>query len=136
MTRDMVEREDRWILPLRGDTVTRIEPGEQTVFLLDSGVRIIVGEHAYFTKGPITGPDVVRSQLAEFDPDELQKSVGAHVLSAVGFKDGSLRIVLHNGWFLTVSRKQPLVPAAVISDETVLWMRTMPSTSAEAAPQS
>jgi hypothetical protein len=56
----------------------------------------------------------------------VQKSVGTRVVSAVGFKDGALRIVLKGGRQLNVTRAQPLVLAAVTGD-TVLWMRTMPS---------
>jgi hypothetical protein len=126
METDMRELDDRWILPLRGHTVTRIEPGEQTVFILDSGVRIIVGEHAYFTDGHLGIPETVRTELAELDPGQVQKSVGTRVVSAVGFKDGALRIVLKGGRQLNVTRARPLVPAAVVSGETVLWMRTMP----------
>jgi Family of unknown function (DUF6188) len=130
MTNEATELADRWILPLRGDTVTRIEPGEQTVFVLDSDVRIIVGEHAYFTEGPITGPEVERTELGQHDQGALAKSVGAQVLSAVGFKNGALRVVLSSAWHLNVTRSQPLVPAAVVSGETVLWIRTMPSAGA------
>lgn len=136
MNTNMQEREDRWILPLRGDTVTRIEPGEHTVFVLDSGVRIIVGEHAYFTDGPFRGPETIMTELAQLQQDDLNKSVGAQVLSSVGFKSGSLRIVFSSAWHLNVTGAQPLVPAAVISGETVMWMRTMPPAEAKTAPQS
>lgn len=129
MNTGMQEREDRWILPLRGDTVTRIDPGEQTVFVLDSGVRIIVGEHAYFTDGPFRGPETALTELVQLDPDDLNKSVGARVLSSVGFKSGSLRVVFSSAWHLNVTGAQPLVPAAVVSGETVMWMRSMPSIS-------
>jgi hypothetical protein len=129
----MIELEDRWILPLRGDVVTRIEAGEETVFVLDSGVRIIVGEHAYFTDGPFRSQSTVRTELGRHDQSVLEKSVGARVLSAVGFKDGAFRLVLSSGWHLNVSRSQPLIRAAVVSGETaetaetVLWTRVMPS---------
>jgi hypothetical protein len=127
METGMQELEDRWILPLRGHTVTRIEPGAQTVFVLDSGVRIIVGEHAYFTDGPLGVTETVRPELAELDPDEVRKSIGTHVVSAVAFKSGALRIVLKDGRHLIVTHAQPLVPAAVVSGETVLWKRDIPS---------
>ena len=130
MAKEVTELEDRWILPLRGHTVTRIEPGAQTVFVLDSGVRIIVGEHAYFTyftDGPQGVPGTVRLELAELDLGEVRKSIGTCVVSAVAFKSGALRIVLKDGRQLNVTRAQPLVPAAVVSGETVLWMRDIPS---------
>jgi hypothetical protein len=124
MTNEVTELEDRWILPLRGAAITRIEPGEQTVFTLDSDVRIIVGEHAYFTEGPVTGPEVEKTELGQIDRGLLQSSIGARVVSAIGFKSGTLRIVLDNGWHLNVTRAQPLVPAAVVSGDTALWART------------
>ena len=130
MTKEVTELEDRWILPLRGDTITRIEAGEQAVFVLDSGVHIIVGEQAYFTAGPVTAPEAVKTELGQVDPARLQSSVGARVVSAIGFKSGALRIVLDNGWHLNVGRAQPLVPAAVVSGETALWVRTPPTTGA------
>jgi hypothetical protein len=123
MTKEVTELEDRWILPLRGAAITRIEPGEQTVFALDSDVRIIVGEQAYFTDGPVTGPEVQKTELGQIDHGLLQTSIGARVVSAIGFKNGALRIVLDNGGQLNITRAQPLVPAAVISDDTALWVR-------------
>jgi hypothetical protein len=123
MTNEVTELEDRWILPLRGAAITRIEPGEQTVFALDSDVRIIVGEHAYFTEGPVTGPEVEKTELGQIDRGLLQSSIGARIVSAIGFKSGALRIVLDNGRHLNVTRAQPLVPAAVISGNTALWVR-------------
>jgi hypothetical protein len=49
------------------------------------------------------------------------------VVSAVAFKSGALRVVLKDGRHLNVTRAQPLVPAAVVSGETVLWTRDIPS---------
>ena len=111
-------------------TITQIEAGEQAVFVLDSGVHIIVGGQAYFTEGPVTAPEAVKTELGQVDPARLQSSVGARVVSAIGFKSGALRIVLDNGWHLNVGRAQPLVPAAVVSGETALWVRTPPTTGA------
>jgi Family of unknown function (DUF6188) len=127
MAKEVTELEDRWILPLRGDAITRIEAGEQTVFVLDSDVRVIVGEHAYFTEGPVTGPEVDKTELGQIDRRVLQSSVGARIASAIGFKSGALRIVLDNGWHLNVGRAQPLAPAAVVSGETALWVRNTPA---------
>jgi hypothetical protein len=124
MTNEVTELEDRWILPLRGAAIARIEPGEQTVFVLESDVRIIVGEHAYFTEGPVTGPEVDKTELGQIDRGLLQSSIGARIVSAIGFKSGALRIVLDNGRHLNVTRAQRLVPAAVVSGDTALWART------------
>lgn len=127
MAKELTELDDRWILPLRGDAITRIEAGEQTVFVLDSDVRVIVGEHAYFTEGPVTGPEVDKTELGQVDRGLLQNSVGARVVSAIGFKSGALRIVLDNGWHLNVGRAQPLTRAAVVAGETALWVRNTPA---------
>ena len=75
MTNELTELEDRWILPLRGAAITRIEPGEQTVFALDSDVRIIVGEHAYFTEGQLMSDHDTLVRLAVevgLDEDEVR----------------------------------------------------------------
>jgi hypothetical protein len=127
MAKEVTELEDRWILPLRGDAIVRIDAGEQTVFVLDSDVRIIVGEASYFTDGPVTGPEVDKTELRQIDRGLLQRSVGARIVSAIGFKSGALRIVLDNGWHLNVGSAQPLTPAAVVSGETALWARNTPT---------
>jgi len=119
-----MELEDRWILPLRGNVVTRIDAGEKTVFALDSDVQIIVGDRAYFTAGSSSGSTVARIELRQHDQRTLAKSVGTRVLSAVGFKSGALRVVLSSGWHLNVTRTQPLVLATVIAGDTALWARS------------
>jgi hypothetical protein len=123
MVNEMRELADRWILPLRGSHVVRVNLGENVTFVLDSGVQIVVGNEAYFTKGSIRASHVEPTKLSQLDSKEIQQSVGAQILSPVGFKDGALRIVFDNGWQLNVSTAGPFVPAAVISGDTVLWMR-------------
>ena len=129
MPTQTTELPDRWLLPLRGSQVVGINLGENVAFLLDSSVRIIVGYGACFTRGGLRAPGVEPVTLAQRDGSEIQRSVGTTVLSAVGFKIGAMRIVFDNGWFLTVGikDKESFVPAAVISGDTVLWMRTAPS---------
>lgn len=122
------ELDDRWILPLRGATLTAIDIGEQVGFVLDSGVRIVVGYGAYLSHGPIAVREVDARTLARWDRDVIAASVGARVLSAVGFKSGALRIVLSSGWHLNVTAKaDPFVPAAVLDGKTALWTRPAPA---------
>jgi hypothetical protein len=124
------ELDDRWVLPLRGSSVTAIDVGENVVFSLDSGVRVIIGDGAYFTQGSIKAPDADVRTVREWGADVVGRAVGAKVLSAVGFKSGALRVVLSSGWQLNVSSApEPFVPAAVVDGDTVLWARVAPTTT-------
>lgn len=125
MAGETQELDDRWILPLRDSTVTAVEFGDNVTFVLDSGVRIVVGSGACFTEGSIRAPGVDVRTLAQWGADLVGRSVGARVLSAVGFKSGALRVVFGNGWQLTVrSTVEPFVAAAVVRADTILWART------------
>lgn len=111
-------------LPLRGSTVTAVHFGETVTFVLDSAVCIVVGAGACFTAGPIRAPDADVRTLAQWGRAALARSVGARVVSAVGFESGALRVVFDSGWHLDVrSTSAPFVPAAVATEDGLLWVR-------------
>jgi Family of unknown function (DUF6188) len=129
MPHEMTELSDRWILPLRGSRVTQIEWGDRVRFQLDPPGEIVVGSGAYFTNGPKAAPGADAKTISQLGQDEVRRSLGAGILSAVGFKNGALRIVFDNGWHLNVTSAAPFVPASIASGGAVTWSR--PSTDAE-----
>ena len=129
MVNKMNELADRWILPLRGSRVTQIDWGDSVRFQLDPPGEIVVGYGALFTNGPRTAPGVEAKALSQLGQEEVQRSLGARILSAVGFKNGALRIVFDNGWHLNVRAAAPFVQASVTSGDSVTWSR--PSAEAQ-----
>lgn len=123
MAAEVRELPDRWILPLRWSRVTRIEWDDRIRFQLDPPGEIAVGPEALFTDGPATAPGADAVTLGQMGPDEVQQAVGAKILSAVGFKNGALRIVFDNGWHLNVRSALPFVPASVAFGESGTWSR-------------
>lgn len=117
------ELPDRWILLLRGSRVTGVAWGDRVRFGLDPPGEIAVGAGALITDGPLAAPGVQARTLGELGQGEVVRAVGARVLSAVGFKNGALRVVLDNGWHLNVRRADALVPASVTVGESVAWSR-------------
>ncbi|MFF8775454.1 DUF6188 family protein [Kitasatospora sp. NPDC015120] len=102
----MAEHEDRWIMNLRGQAVTRISIDYKLTLLLDSDARVVLGcpfeltQSAKGTREPVVldpGRQDVVAALGLF---------GAKVLSAVAFKTGSMRLVFDNGCHLN-SRAHP-----------------------------
>ncbi|MFD0380263.1 DUF6188 family protein [Streptomyces sp. NPDC127112] len=102
----IVELEDRWIIRLRGITVSAVsqipddrglivEMGDGQVVLKTSGcVRL--------TTGPGSAPDAVL-----VIGDEVAELVGSTVLSLVAFKTGSLRAIFSTGHHLNVRGADP-----------------------------
>ena len=123
MANEATELSDRWILPLRGSRVTQIGWGDSVRFQLEPPGEVTVGPGALFTEGPAmtTGGDA--KTLGQLGHDEVEKSRGAQILSAVAFKNGALRVVLDNGWHLNV-RAEPFVPASVTAGDKVVWSRS------------
>jgi hypothetical protein len=124
MANQMNELADRWILPLRGSRVTGIDWGENIQFLLDPAGEITVGLGALLSHGAASAPGADVKTLSEFGQDAVQRCVGSVVLSAVGFKNGALRIVFDNGWHLNVRPGEPHVAAAVTFAGSAIWPRT------------
>ncbi len=123
MAAEINELPDRWILPLRDSQVTAVDWDETVRFRLDPPGEIIVGPDALLTNGPLTAPGASPKTLGELGQDEIERCTGSRVLSAVGFKNGALRVVLDNGWHLNVPATGPFVPASVTAGESVTWSR-------------
>jgi hypothetical protein len=123
MAAETSELPDRWILPLRDSEVTAVDWDDEVRFRLDPAGEIIVGLGALVTEGPRTAPEARPATLSQLGPDEVQRCVGSRVLSAVGFKNGALRVVLDNGWHLDVPSTGPFVPASISAGESVTWSR-------------
>jgi Family of unknown function (DUF6188) len=117
------ELPDRWIFLLRGSRVTTVGWEDRVRFRLDPPGEIAVGAGALITEGPLTAPGVQARTLGDLGQAEVVRAVGARVLSATGFKNGALRVVLDNGWHLNVRRADALVPASVTVGESVAWSR-------------
>lgn len=95
------EHEDRWILGLRGLTVTKISVDYQLSFLLESDAWVVLEGPCRLAQGSAAG-DVPQEML---DPQRQDVAAalalfGAKVMSAVAFKTGSLRLVFDNGLHL------------------------------------
>lgn len=125
MVEDMTELPDRWILPLRHHRVVGITWDENVIVELEPSSRIVLGYGALYT------PVSVRAHKADDsatvgrrDRAEVEQLVGCEVLSPVGFKNGALRIVFDNGWKIDVRAETEFVPAAVISGDMALWIRS------------
>lgn len=95
------EREDRWIMGLRGLEVTRISVDYQLSLLLGSDAWVVLEGRCRLSQGPAAG-DGPQEML---DPGQQDVAAalalfGARVVSAVAFKAGSLRMVFDNGLHL------------------------------------
>jgi hypothetical protein len=123
MAAEISELPDRWILPLRDSEVTAVDWDDDVRFRLDPPGEIIVGLGALVTNGPRSAPGADPTTLGQLGPDEVQRCVGSRVFSAVGFKNGALRVVLDNGWHLDVPSSGPFVSASVSAGESVTWSR-------------
>jgi hypothetical protein len=119
----IIETEDRWIFPLRGSVVVRVDWGPKVTFELDPPGRIIAGQEAIFGHGPtrmvVADPVTLREQGIE----KAQQTVGGRVLVSVGFKSGGMRIVFQNGWTLIVDSDGEFVPASIESGDSTIWER-------------
>lgn len=123
MTAEVDEFPDRWVLPLRGSCITGVGWDDKVRFLLDPPGEIAVGPGAVLSEGPLTAPGAEAKTLDELGQEEVQRAVGALILSAVGFKNGALRVVLDSGWHLNVRESGTFVPASVNVGESLTWSR-------------
>ncbi|GAA1745123.1 DUF6188 family protein [Nonomuraea bangladeshensis] len=100
--RDLVELEDRWLLPYRGMQVIQICVSYQLTLLLDSGAQVDVETEAELST--LRALDRVKARLLPEQQDVAPALTlfGATVLSAVAFKSGSLRLGFDNGLQLKV----------------------------------
>ena len=115
------ELEDRWILDLRGSCVEAITRGAEDAFDLDNGVEIRVSGNALLTEGPVTAPGAELLRVSDVTDEQLRGIIGAHILSAVAFKSGSLRIVFSTRHHLNVRSADPSVTARVLNPGRFEW---------------
>ena len=103
---DPVEHEDRWILSLRGLSVTRICVDFQLTLTLglDAAAWQVVLEAPFqLSQGSVhANPGLLVTPESQ-DVAAALPLFGATVLSAVAFKSGGLRMVFDNGTHLTCS---------------------------------
>jgi hypothetical protein len=118
------ELEDRWIFPLRKNQVSDVEwRDEAVIFQLDFPGQIVVGYGALFAQGTLIDPVFERIPLHASDRVKMQRCVGAAIASAVGFKDGAMRVVFGTGQQLSVRSSDPFVPAALRLERAAVWQR-------------
>jgi Family of unknown function (DUF6188) len=131
MTAGVGELPDRWILPLGGSCITEVDWDDTVRFLLDPPGEIAVGRGALLSHGPLTAPGADARTLEELGQEGTQRAVGARITSAVGFKNGALRVVLDSGWHLNVRPSGAFVPASVSVGAALTWSRDETSGPAE-----
>jgi hypothetical protein len=118
------ELEDRWIFPLRKNQVSLVEwRDEGVIFHLDFPGQIGVGYGALFAQGTLIDPVFERVPLHASDRTKVQRCVGAPIASAVGFKDGAMRVVFGTGQQLSVRSSGPFVPAVLRLEHAITWER-------------
>jgi hypothetical protein len=101
---ELVELEDRWLLPYRGMQVTQIRVSHQLTLVLDGGAQVDLEAEAVLSEGSLRASDVVTSRLAP-ERQEVAPALalfGATLLSSVAFKSGTLRLVFDSGMRLNV----------------------------------
>ncbi|GII59825.1 hypothetical protein Pth03_82140 [Planotetraspora thailandica] len=96
---ELVELDDRWLLPYRGMQVIQIRVSYQLTLDLDSGAQVDLETEAVLSSGSLRAPDVARTPLTPQRQDVAPALAlfGATILSAVVFKSGVLRLVFHTG---------------------------------------
>lgn len=97
--------------------VTRAPDGSRLDLSLGGGARLVVVGPVRITYGPATAPEPVG--LPAGGTDAL---VGATVLSAVAFRNGSLRVVLSTGHHLNVHGADPGVWAELCRPGEFTWV--------------
>ncbi|WP_223281198.1 DUF6188 family protein [Streptomyces antnestii] len=98
-----VEHEDRWILNLRGMSVTRISVDFRLVLALDSDWEIALEAPVNLSHGTVhANPSVLLNPESQ-DVAAALALFGAKVLSAVAVKSGTLRLVFDTGHHLNCS---------------------------------
>ncbi|MFJ6568008.1 DUF6188 family protein [Streptomyces sp. NPDC091292] len=97
-----VEHEDRWVLNLRGMSVTKISVDFRLALLLDSDWEVAWEAPVSLSHGTdhADGPPVLLKPESQ-DVAAALALFGAHVVSAIAFKSGTLRLVFDTGHHLT-----------------------------------
>jgi uncharacterized protein DUF6188 len=94
--RELVELDDRWLLPYRGLTVTRICVDHALTLSFGPDAQVAIESTAILTKGPAAAPLAQPAALEPWHQDvgPALMLLGTRVLSRVAFKNGTLRLVL------------------------------------------
>ncbi|MGW7489917.1 DUF6188 family protein [Streptomyces sp. NPDC054786] len=98
-----VELEDRWILNLRGMSVTKISVDFRLVLVLNSDWEIALETPVNLSHGTVHASPSVLLKPESQDVAAALALFGAKVLSAVAFKSGTLRLVFDTGHHLSCS---------------------------------
>ncbi|MFD7282316.1 DUF6188 family protein [Streptomyces sp. NPDC059862] len=98
-----VEHEDRWILNLRGMSVTKISVDFRLVLALDSDWEVALEAPVNLSQGTVHAAPSVLLKPESQDVAGALALFGANVLSAVAFKSGTLRLVFDTRHHLTCS---------------------------------
>jgi hypothetical protein len=101
---EVVELDDRWLLPYRDMQVIQVRVSYQLTLLLDSGVQLDIETEALLTHGSLSAPDAVPTRLVP-ERQEVAPALalfGAKIVSAVAFRSGSLRLIFETGSHLNV----------------------------------
>ncbi|MFD8323151.1 DUF6188 family protein [Kitasatospora purpeofusca] len=96
----LTEHDDRWIMNLRGQDVTRISIDHRLTLLLDSDARIALGCPFELSQGSKRTAESVVLDPGRQNVAAALGLFGATVVSAVAFKTGSMRLVFDNGCHL------------------------------------
>ncbi len=98
----LVERDDRWILPFRGLTVTQVEADSAFGLVLDDEGAVRISSTATLGWVNVMAKPETH-EISPAKPEVAAGLVGATVLSAVAFKSGRLRIGFDDGNLLKVA---------------------------------
>ncbi|MET7312451.1 DUF6188 family protein [Streptomyces sp. NPDC005571] len=98
-----VEHDDRWVLSLRGMSVTKISVDFRLVLVVGSDWEIALEAPVNLSHGTVHANPSVLLKPESQDVAAALALFGASVLSVVAFKSGTLRLVFDTGHHLTCS---------------------------------
>ncbi|WP_323181296.1 DUF6188 family protein [Streptomyces sp. NBC_00154] len=98
-----VEHDDRWVLSLRGMSVTKISVDFRLVLAVGSDWEIALEAPVRLSYGTVHASPSVLLNPESQDVAAALALFGASVLSVVAFKSGTLRLVFDTGHHLTCS---------------------------------
>jgi hypothetical protein len=103
------ELDDRWVLAMRGLTVSAASIDQRCGKIRLSGeAEMAFSAPAYLTQGPLaTSASARPGEVYEEGSRSISELEGARLLSAVAFKSGSLRMVFSSGTHLTCLVPRP-----------------------------
>lgn len=101
---DLIESDDRWLLPLRGFHVIQVRVSCQLTLVLEHGAEVELETEAILSDRPLGAPDVTAARLVPERQDVAPALAlfGAKVVSSVVFKTGGMRLAFDTGSHLNV----------------------------------